>query len=417
MEPAPALPRPKFHFTSQGWINDPHAITFANGRYHHFFQYVPGQTAWGLGCSWGHASGPDLFSLEELKPALVPGEGDDGVWSGSLIIDAAGTPTIFYTSVTSDHPALGAVRTATPLDDDWIEWQKGPIVLSPPVVESLSAFRDPSFIRSADGWHMIVGAAFADGRAGALGYSSTDGVTWREDGPVLSRSTNENRPLWSGAMWECPQIVEIDGQHALIVSVWDDDVLVDVVYALGNFADGVFTVRTWRRLSYGPSPYAATTFQDAEGKPCMMFWLREIAGTEWMGAHSIPYRISIEDDSLMLTPHPDLDNYQIPDRRRSDTLPGSAYDILWPASAENHFEIRQDHAAVLSFERGSTHLAVCLQNEKYSFPWAGDIRIIVDGPVVEVCSRAGVFAAPMAALEKSWTIVGADVTVYRLARE
>ena len=34
--------RPQFHLTAEtGWMNDPHAITFRNGRYEVFYQYVP----------------------------------------------------------------------------------------------------------------------------------------------------------------------------------------------------------------------------------------------------------------------------------------------------------------------------------------------------------------------------------------
>jgi beta-fructofuranosidase len=415
MELQPAAARPQFHFTSRGWINDPHGITFVNGRYHHFFQHVPGATTWGLGCYWGHASGPDLFSLEEMEPALVPGEGDDGVWSGSLIVDAVGTPTIFYTSVTAGHPALGTVRTATPVDDDWVQWKKGAVVASPAVGGNLIAYRDPAFLRTDEGWQMIVGAAFDDGTAGAMGYFSTDGVVWSEEGVVLSRPASKRDPVRSGAMWECPQILEVDGQHALIVSVWEDNVLFDVVYALGAFAGGAFTARTWGKLSHGPSPYAATVFQDAEGHSCMMFWLREITGPGWAGAHSIPYRISIQDDTLVLIPHPDLDAYRVPAQKQ--LRPGdAAYDIVWPAASGDSFEIRQDCVAVLALERTAADLVVRIRGEAYSFPWAGDIRIIVDGPVVEISSRAGVFAAPIAALEGPWSIAGAAVDIHRLAR-
>lgn len=415
MEPSPATARPQFHFTSQGWINDPHGITYANGRYHHFFQHVPSATTWGLGCYWGHASGTDLFSLEEMEPALVPGEGDDGVWSGSLIVDDAGTPTIFYTSVTAENPALGTVRTATPVNDDWIEWKKGAIVARPAGDKNLIAYRDPAFIRTTEGWQMIVGAAFDDGTAGALGYFSADGVDWRPEGIVLSRPVSEREPVRSGGMWECPQILEVNGQHALIVSVWEDNVLFDVVYALGTFIDGIFTASTWRRLSHGPSPYAATVFQDAKGSSCMMFWLREITGPGWAGAHSIPYRISIQDDTLVLTPHPDLDAYRVPAGEQLGPA-GSACDIVWPAASGNSFAIRQDCGPVLALERTAAELVVRIRDEVYSFPWAGDIRVIIDGPVVEIASWAGVFAAPMTALEGPWTIAGAAVAVHRLAR-
>ena len=78
--------RPVLHFTANsGWINDPHGITFRNGQYDVFFQYVPGQTVWAPNCHWGHAVGPDLMSLQERGVAIAPGEGDGGIWTGSLV--------------------------------------------------------------------------------------------------------------------------------------------------------------------------------------------------------------------------------------------------------------------------------------------------------------------------------------------
>src|SRR5262245_4345810 len=39
--------RPRLHFTAdQGWISDPHGLTFHAGQYHLFHQYVPGSMNW-----------------------------------------------------------------------------------------------------------------------------------------------------------------------------------------------------------------------------------------------------------------------------------------------------------------------------------------------------------------------------------
>ena len=71
--------RPLIHFTADsGWINDPHGITYRDGEYHAFFQYIPGITHWAPNCHWGHAVGIDLLSLRELPVAIAPGDGDGG---------------------------------------------------------------------------------------------------------------------------------------------------------------------------------------------------------------------------------------------------------------------------------------------------------------------------------------------------
>lgn len=395
--------RPQFHFTAGGWINDPHGVTFANRRYHSFFQYVPNQTAWSLKCSWGHASGEDLFSLQEEPVILAPGDGDDGIWSGSLAISDDGTPRIFYTAVSEKSPGLGKVRTATPTSDDWSTWVKGPEVIRevPPLVDH---FRDPIIVREDSGWRMLVGAGLHDGSAAAVGYFSEDLMHWKETGTVLARPGSEREPVWSGSMWECPQLIEVDGQFALVVSVWDEDVLYDVVYALGSYTDGVFSARKWGRLSHGNSLYAATAFRDQDGHACLLFWLRGITGHGWAGAHSIPYRVSIIDDELSLSPHPDIDRYH-----RPAGPSGYSADVLWPAAAANSAQFLSGGRVVLKLERNETELLVRDKTQQHSIPWSEELRIIIDGPILEISSRAGVFAMAIQPLDGEWELAGSGI--------
>lgn len=404
--------RPQFHFTAHGWINDPHGITFADGKYHVFFQFVPGSTSWSLGCSWGHASGRDLFSLQELPPALEPGDGDDGIWSGSLMVTADGSPRIFYTSVSEHDPALGRIRTAEAADPHWTTWDKGPVVAMAPVTGDIRVFRDPVIIADGAEWRMLVGAKLGDGVAAAFGYSSTDGLVWREDGVVASRPSSIREPVWGGSMWECPQIIKVDGQYALVVSVWDEDVLYDVIYALGTYDNGIFSPRTWGRLSYGQSLYAATTFRDQHDRACVMFWLRDVAGEGWAGAHSIPYRLTISADRLSLSPHPDLTLYH-----DESAESGSAADVLWPAHIDTTLQILQDGRAVLSIDRDDQDLRVRVGESTYSLPWEGDVRVILDGQILEVSSCSGIFACTMTPLEENWELLGLGLSLRRLRQQ
>ncbi|MDT3318106.1 glycoside hydrolase family 32 protein [Microbacterium sp. KSW4-11] len=401
--------RPQFHFTARGWINDPHGITYTGGRYHAFFQYVPDSTSWSLGCSWGHASGNDLFSLTELPPALAPGDGDAGIWSGSVLVTADGSPRIFYTSVSAHNPAVGRVRTATTTDPDWVTWEKGPVVAEASPEWGAEVFRDPVIIADEDGWRMLVGAGLTDKVAAVVGFTSTDGVTWRASGLVASRPGGDREPAWSGSMWECPQIIEIDGQHALIVSVWDQDELYDVLYALGSYVNGTFTADTWGHLSYGPSPYAATTFRDSDGHPCVMFWLRGIEGDGWAGAHSLPYRIAASSNRLSLSPHPDLDLYH----DDAATI-GSAADILWPEHADTTLKIVHRAASVLEIAREGQQLRVSVGGHSHEVPWVGEVRVVLDGPILEISSFAGVFACPITPLAENWELVGSGLRLRRL---
>ena len=77
--------RPLIHLTApSGWINDPHAITVRDGVHHLFHQYVPDSLVHDPACRWGHAVSPDLVHWEHRPVAIEPGDGDDGIWTGSL---------------------------------------------------------------------------------------------------------------------------------------------------------------------------------------------------------------------------------------------------------------------------------------------------------------------------------------------
>jgi beta-fructofuranosidase len=385
--------RPQFHFTADsGWINDPHGVTFRDGRFHVFFQHVPDSVTWQPNCHWGHATSPDLFTFEQLPIAIAPGDGDDGVWTGSLVCDPAGHPTIFYTSVSVPDFGIGRVRTATPVDDAWLEWRKGPVVAEAPADLHLIAYRDPFVFRDRDRWRMLVGAATAVGEAAALSYSSSDLSAWRYDGIAARRSTLETTPVWTGALWECPQLVEIDGRHVMITSVWDADMLHYVVYAVGEYRHGMFSPQTWGRLSYGDSYYAPTVYRDARGDAGLLFWLRHISDADagWAGAHSVPHELRLDGDVLIASPSSALEGY-----RRTVTAgrtAGLAADAVWHRGTR--LELSSDGSVVATIGQRDHMLSLAVGGKTWRMPHvAGAMRIVVDGPIIEVSTSGGVLAA------------------------
>ena len=387
--------RPEFHFTAaSGWINDPHGITVRDGRYHSFFQYVPGSTVWAPNCHWGHAAGDDLFSLTELPIAIAPGDGDDGIWTGSLVTDAEGGSRIFYTATTQPDIGIGRVRVATPDDDGWFSWSKGEIVAEAPDGLDIIAYRDPFVVREPEGWRMFLGAGLADGTATALSYRSADLDAWEYEGIALQRSTHEADPVWMGALWECPQVIEVDGRHVMVSSVWDDDVLHYAGYAVGRYADGTFTAEAWGRLTYGPSYYAPSFFRDDDGGPCLLFWMRGVAdaASGWASAHSVPHVLTLDGDTLVATPHPDILKYRgaaVDDGR----LSGLAGDVTWHPAVDDELRISSGDQVTATLRMAGGTLTVRVGDESWTMPAGRDIRVIIDGPVLEVSSVAGVLGA------------------------
>jgi beta-fructofuranosidase len=297
--------RPTFHFTARtGWINDPLGVTFRAGGVDLFYQYVPGTTTWRLGCHWGHATSSDLVSWVEQPVALTPGDGDQGCWSGCIV---AGAEVMFYTSVNEPDPALGRVRIARPVDDTWQRWTKGPFVVDVPDEVPARSFRDPFVWRDGERWRMLVGAELRGGTGAVLTYTSHDLTGWSYGGIFAQRHTSERDSGWTGSMWECPQLVRVDAADFLLVSVWDADRLLYLVAAHGTLQEGHFAVDGWQQLTHG-SYYAATSFRDDEDQPGLVQWIRNVGAADggWMGALSVPHRLSLKDGLLVLLPHPRL---------------------------------------------------------------------------------------------------------------
>ncbi len=382
--------RPQFHFTAtSGWINDPHGITYRGG-YDVFYQYVPGTDAWAPNCHWGHARGADLLSLTELPVALAPGDGDDGIWTGSLAVDDAGDARIFYTATSVPDFGIGRIRLATPADDQWREWVKGPVVVQAPRDLDLIAYRDPFIRREGSSWRMFVGAGDSRGTAMALTYVSDDGATsWRYDGIALSRSTDEREPVWMGALWECPQVFPLGDRWVMVSSVWDADTLHYAAYALGDFAGGRFHAETWGRLTYGSSYYAPSLYQDAEGRPCLSFWMRGVRdpGGAWASTHSLPHLLSIEGERLIATPHPDVSRYRAPlvEGEQPDAL-----DIEWRPAPGDRLIVRRGDLLIAELARLGETLRIGVGDEADELPAGIDVRVTIDGPVLEVATSGGI---------------------------
>jgi len=411
--------RPTLHFTpAAGWINDPHGITFRDGRYEVFFQFVPGQTVWGPNCHWGHAAGVDLLSLRELPIAIAPGEGDGGIWTGSLVTDEHGRARAFYTSTTSPEFGIGRIRVATPVDDEWLVWRKGAFVADAPRGLDIAVYRDPFIRRDGDSWRMFVGAGLTDGTAMALSYTSDDLNSWEYAGVVLERSTRETDPVWMGALWECPQFFELDGRSVMISSVWDADALHYAGYAVGRYADGVFTPDSWGRLTFGDSYYAPSLFTDADGRPCLLFWMRGIGDADagWQGAHSVPHVLSLVGDRLVAAPHPDVDSHRGSAVANGDV--GSlAADIVWTDGRGDELTVTSAGEVVVALRHGGDALIIDTGGDTVSMPVSGTVRVILDGPVLEVSSAAGIAGAAIAPAGEDLVVLatGGDVDVFALS--
>jgi beta-fructofuranosidase len=299
--------RPHVHFTARdGWINDPFGISWDGSQYHLFFQTIPGRVTWAPNCHWGHATSPDLVHWTERPLALVPQPFEMGCWSGTAVMDER---AILYTRITKGDWGRGAIALARG-DESLLSWHTNfddVVIAGPPDGLDVLAFRDPFVFQHGDAWVMVVGAGLS-GEGAALQYHS-DGIRkWTFDGVLAHGSFG----LWTGKLWECPQLFPLADSWVLLVSVWNDDILHYVAGAVGDYDGRSFHARRWQQLTYGNCAYAMTAFRDRAGRACVMSWLREEPQNDptlvgWAGAHSAPALIELaNDDRLVLVPHPDV---------------------------------------------------------------------------------------------------------------
>lgn len=396
--------RPAFHFTSvSGWINDPLGLTFRDDRFHLFYQYVPEATRWAPQCRWGHATSVDLLTWDAEPIALEPGEGDGGCWSGSVVVDQSDRATMFYTSVDDKAFEIGNARIARPAAGStasWENWDKGQIVAQLPEGESVVAFRDPFVFRDGARWRMVIGSGRTDGTAIAYGYVSDDLDTWTYDGIVASRHRSERDGLWTGSVWECPQLIEIGGRWVLLVSVWEPTRPHYTAYAIGDLDDGRFVQESpWQRLTFGPSYYAGAVFRDDTGAPGIIYWLRGVTDPEgeWAGAHSVPHQLTLRDGTLQIALPKSLlglrgEAIPLENPARTPVSLGRAFDVEWTGGGQ--LSLDEEDRNVFRIERAGGFLTAVSDAGTWDVPCTGPVRLLVDGSVVELIGSFGSLAFP-----------------------
>ena len=308
--------RPRYHFRPPAnWMNDPNGFIQWQGRYHLFYQYNPAGAFHG-DIHWGHAVSADLVRWEHRPVALAPTPGGPdagGCWSGSAV-NANGQPLFLYTGV---FPQTVCAALGSDDLDTWAKHPANPLIAAPPpgFGGQSGDFRDPFVWRAGETWWMVIGSRVEGGGGAVLVYRSADLLAWEYAGPLLVGDATPAAPLWTGTVWECPNLFPLDGRHVLVVSFQNHDSgeLLYAGYTVGDFSDGRFTPGPFRPLEYGDTLYAPQVTIDEAGRAVLIGWLREgrdratqrAAG--WSGVMSLPRLLSLgDDDTLRFRPVPEL---------------------------------------------------------------------------------------------------------------
>ena len=262
---------PQFHlFPPQGWMNDPNGLCQFKSVYHAFYQYTPEWPANELRF-WGHAVSKDLLSWETLPIAISPDAAfdKDGVFSGSAWIETRNTAggddaaagngngaaagdcghgvdpagevmRLFSTGNVMDetHPEADGIDVGREAYEVMVTSEDGRsfspkrVVLKPADYPNTCTnhVRDPKVWEQDGVLRMLLGTREKDVAAGnaktaderhdsgaVLIYDSSDcGESWTLHSVIRGTNALGQRDVF-GYMWECPFLVQLDGQEFLSV--------------------------------------------------------------------------------------------------------------------------------------------------------------------------------------------------------
>lgn len=329
--------RPQYHFTPPAnWLNDPNGLIQWRGQYHVFYQHNPFAPVHGH-IHWGHAVSDDLIHWRDLPLALAPTAGGTdagGCWSGCAV-DDGGVPTLLYTGVLPQ-----AVHLATSADG-LLTWQKdagNPVLPGLPADLAATAggdFRDPFVWRANGQWHMVIGTRVEGVGGLVVRYRSDNLRRWTYGGPVLQGRMDQVNPFSTGAMWECPNLLDFGTRQALIISTQDPAWrLMYPFYVTGTLGPAGFAVERQELLVHpgtGGDFYAPQAMRRADGSYLLWGWLNEgrdeaarrRAG--WAGALSLPLTVSLAADGyLALAPATEVQALRGEHRHYEGIVPDAA---------------------------------------------------------------------------------------------
>lgn len=300
--------RQKLHLEPRrGWLNDPNGLCFFKGEYHVYFQYSP-DSAYGKGDKcWGHWVGKDLISWRFTGIVLRPDSPDDrsGAYSGCGL-PIGDTLHIFYTGnvkengnydyITSGRGA-NVIHVSTANGHDMS--QKRTLLRNSDYPKHLSCHvRDPKVWEEDGHYRMVLGARTLDDKGCVLFYTSNDLFNWELE--------KEFSVPDFGYMWECPDVIEINGVKYLGISpqgLAHGEFCNQNVYSAGYFYNNNF--EEW---DYGFDFYAPQTFTAHDGRKLMIGWMgigdipysNPTAERGWQHCLTVPREITAADDGMLL---------------------------------------------------------------------------------------------------------------------
>ena len=413
----------------EGWLNDPNGLCQFRGIYHVFFQYAP---AWPSDDMkyWGHFTSPDLIHWANHGVALSPDIAEDrsGVFSGSAYVDEGAAEDggdlmrLYYTGnveLPGNYDRIHEGREANEIlvtSQDGLALSRKTVLLrnSDYPAECTLHVRDPKVWSQNDMVYMLLGARDMDDTGFCLLYESADGDAWR-----LHHEIRPDGRL--GYMWECPNIVQLDGRDYLAVcpqglpksefrwhNRWQSGYFPLSASILETEAVDVTDFIEW---DYGYDFYAPQVFVDDTGRTILIGWMGTFdhdwtsvpEGLSWCHCLTVPREITCDADGFLRQwPVAELEALRGEPleliREETVTLPANRADITLEniAHASGELVIGEALQIVVSGDelivRFLDDAAAAGRPERHVPLAAGDLnnlRVLVDASAVEVYANEG----------------------------
>jgi beta-fructofuranosidase len=251
------------------------------------------------------------------------------------------------------------------------------VVAHTPDAEGVAVMRDPFVFDLAGRSWAILGARLSDGSPAVVLFSRDDETAWTYEGLFATQSD----PVLAGAdaadIWECPQLVLVDGRWVLILSLQHRGVLGRVVAAVGDvsLADGRprFVGDHLNVLDEGNDFYAPQVVA-GDARPLMLGWVREPdrdpAVADHAGCMTLPRRLSLRNGVVVSAVDPCAAGALIHGARPWDGSGDLAGMHAWLVVDGDGSALKHDVFGRVDLASGA--------------------EIWVDGPVLELYPRDGV---------------------------
>ncbi|MDO4626530.1 MAG: glycoside hydrolase family 32 protein [Pasteurellaceae bacterium] len=270
--------RPVYHIAPPtGLLNDPNGLIFDGEKFHLFYQWFPFDALHGMK-HWQHLITRD-FQDYQSADNLIPDElfESHGCYSGGALL-VGDNIAAFYT---------GNTRRAT--DNQRVPYQnlaifdkRGKLLSKRPLLESAPEgytehFRDPKPYFTADGKIRFICGAQRNNLTGTALVFEMDNL---DDTPrLLGELTLPNFNNANVFMWECPDLLQINGQDLFIWSPQGKARETEqfqnnyhATYALGNLDSLTFNSTQIAELDQGFDFYAPQTFANVKDRTILFGW-------------------------------------------------------------------------------------------------------------------------------------------------